>query len=83
MQMEYPKDLPLDDTAVLSPRVVSCLGLMKDGKIIIVFPRSTPYARIKRIADSQDATIYRVMAKVSYEILSQNEYYDTDPQVTL
>lgn len=80
---EHPKNVPLDDTAVLSPRIVSLLGLKKDGEIIVVFPLGTPYTRIKKIADRHEAEIYRCYARVSYEILPGNEFYDTSPQVSL
>lgn len=79
-----PKNLPLSDTAVLSPRVQPHLALAVEGEIKVVFPRSTPYAKIERIAESYNGEIYTVNVRVSYEILQDdNELYDHSPRVSL
>lgn len=78
-----PKNIPLADTAVLSPRVQWHLCLAKEGEVILIFPRATPYARIHALAEKYEAEIYKCKARVSYEMLGENEYYDHNPKVTL
>lgn len=79
-----PINIPLSESAVLSPRVQPHLALAIDGEITIVFPRSTPYAKIERIAEKYNGEIYKVNVRVSYEILEDdNELYDHSPKVSL
>lgn len=82
MTEAHPKNLPLSDTCVVSPRIVSILGIEKDGEIILAFPLGTPYSKVKKMADRIGGIPYRCYARVSYEMCPGNEYYDTSPQVT-
>lgn len=74
--------LPLGSTAVLSPRVLNHLALAVDGEIAVVFLRGIPYAKIKRMADKIPGSEIRIQkVKVSYEILDENEHYDTSASI--
>lgn len=76
-------NVPLDDTAVLDPRVLPHLGLKKDGKIILVFPRGTPGILIEKMANKYAAEVYTVDVRISFEVLETNRPYDHSPKISL
>lgn len=78
-----PKNIPLSPSAVLSPRIQWHLALAVNGEILIVFPRATPFAVIDALAEKYGGEVYKVQAKISYEILTVNEYYDHSPRISL
>jgi hypothetical protein len=81
--MDSPVNVPLSPTAVLSPRKLPHLGLKRDGQIFLVFPRSTPFTQIQRIANICGAEIYVCYVIISYSITTENHVYDHSPRISL
>jgi hypothetical protein len=62
--------------------VYNHLGIAQKGKILFLFPRGVPYIYVKRLADKMPgAHIRLVKVRATYEILPENEYYDTSASV--
>lgn len=75
--------LPLGDIASITPKVLDHVGVAVNGKVEFVFPRGTPYMKIKKFADKiPDSEIRLVKVRVTCEILEENEIYDTSAKVT-
>lgn len=74
--------LPIASTASLHEQVLTHLALAVNGEIILVFHRSTTYHRVKKVADKiPNSQIRLQQVRVTYEILADNEVYDTSPKV--
>lgn len=74
--------LPLAATAVIGEQILNHLAIASDGEVLVVFPRGTPYVKIKRLADRLPNSEIRVQkVRVTYEVLEENEVYDTSPKV--
>lgn len=75
--------LPLADTAALRTQVLYHVGVAVDGEIAYIFPRGTPYAKIKRFEESISGKTELRLCKVktTYEVLEENEVYDTSAKV--
>lgn len=75
--------LPLGPTACLSSRVLKHICIAVDNEIMLVFPRGIPYAKIKKLADSIPGSELRLIkVRTTYEVLTENEVYDTSAKVT-
>lgn len=75
--------LPLGSIAAISPKVLDHVGIAIDGKVEFIFPRGTPYMKIKKFADKTPGSEIRLIkVKVTYEILEENEIYDTSAKVS-
>lgn len=75
--------LPLADTAFLRTQVLKHVGVAVDGEIVFVFPRGTSYAKIARFAESLPGKVELRLCSVrtNYEVLEENEIYDTSAKV--
>jgi hypothetical protein len=74
---------PLATSAALQTHVCKHLAIGVEGQIVIVFPRGTPYIKVKKLADRIPNSEIRLQhVRVVYEILPDNEVYDTSPKVT-
>lgn len=77
--MPQNQDLPLADSAVFFEHQTTCLGIVIDGEVIAIFPRSHPYVKVKRIADRLAGTIQECDTTVTYTVLPTNRPYVTTP----
>lgn len=81
--MDSPVNVPLSPMAVLSPRKIPHLALMREDQIFLVFPRSTPYVLIERMSRICDARIYVCYVVISYSVTTENHVYDHSPRISL
>lgn len=74
---------PIAASAALQTHVFKHLAIGVEGQIVMVFPRGTPYIKVKKLSDRIPGSQVRlVQVRTVYEILPDNEVYDTSPKVT-
>jgi hypothetical protein len=75
------QSLPLALTACIETETLQVLAVAIDGEIKVVFPRGTNYMKVKRFALKHGGEIRLQTIRATYEILPDNEPYDTSPKV--
>ena len=73
---------PLAFIAVLETQTANVLAIAVKGEVILLFPRTTPYEKVRKLQKRIPGSEIRLQkVRVTYEVLEDNEIYDTSPKV--
>lgn len=74
--------LPIAPTAVLESHTATVLAVAISNEVLFVFPRTTPYEKVKKLTKRIPGSHIRLQkVRITYELLEDNEIYDTSPKV--